>query len=95
MFDAHATALDAHGLSKARLAACGYSLGARFAPSWMEKQMFVSGSDRPIEPDMSLFAHMIVMDSETGTATTLGRTYLTTDGDPEPLSQLPIEMVTR
>ena len=95
VFDAHAATLDAHGLSRARLAACGYSLGARFAPSWMEEQMFVTGSERAIEPNMSLFAHMIVMDSETGTAMTLGRTYLTTDGDPEPLSRLPLEMDVR
>jgi Xaa-Pro dipeptidase len=41
---------------------------------------------------MTLFAHMIIMDSDTNTAMTLGRTYLTTDGAPEPLSRLPIEM---
>ena len=95
VFDAHAAALDAHGLAKARLAACGYSLGARFAPSWMEQQMFLTGSERAIEPDMTLFAHMIVMDSDTGSAMTLGRTYLTTGSDPEPLSRLPLEMIVR
>ena len=95
VFDAHAAALDDHGLSRARLAACGYSLGARFSPSWMEKQMFVTGSTRAVEPNMSLFAHMIVMDSQTGTAMTVGRTYLTTDADPEPLSRLPLDFVTR
>ena len=29
---------------------------------------------------MTLFAHMIIMDTETDTAMSLGRTYLTTDG---------------
>ena len=54
--------------------------------------MFFEGNDRPIEPNMTLFAHMIVMDSDTGTAMSLGRTYLTTEGDPESLSSLPLQM---
>jgi Xaa-Pro dipeptidase len=37
VFDAHARTLDAHGLSKYRLNACGYSLGSTFAPSWMDR----------------------------------------------------------
>ncbi len=41
--------------------------------------MFYQGNPEPIAPDMTLFAHMIIMDSETETAMTLGRTYLTTD----------------
>ena len=95
VFEAHAGVLDEAGLSRHRLAACGYALGARFAPSWMEPQMFYAGNPRAIEPDMVLFAHMIVMDSDTGTAMTLGRTYLTTEGDPEPLCAAPDEMDRR
>ncbi len=73
--------MDERGLARHRLNACGYSLGARFSPSWMEHQMFHVGNPQPIEPDMSLFVHMIIMDSATrGTAMTLGQTYLTTDG---------------
>jgi Xaa-Pro dipeptidase len=92
VFDAHAGVMEAHELVRHRLSACGYSLGARYAPSWMDPQMFVSGNADPILPNMTLFAHMIIMDSDTNTAMTLGRTYLTTDGAPEPLSRLPIEM---
>ena len=87
VFAAHARALDAHGMSKHRLNACGYSLGSRFAPSWMERQMFYADNPEPIAPNQTLFAHMILMDSETETAMCLGRTYLTTEGDPEPLSR--------
>ena len=83
------------GLGRHRLNACGYSLGARFTPSWMDPQMFYAGNDTPILPDMVLFAHMILMDSDSGTAMCLGRTYLTTDGDPEPLSQAPLDLVVR
>ncbi|MBB3997922.1 M24 family metallopeptidase [Aureimonas pseudogalii] len=92
VFDAHARVMEEHDLVRHRLAACGYSVGARFAPSWMDPQMFVSGNAEPIRPDMTLFAHMILMDSDSGTAMTLGRTYRTTDEAPESLSRLPIEL---
>ena len=62
VFDAHARALEAHGLTRHRLNACGYSVGARFTPSWMERQMFYQANPEPIAPDMTLFAHMIIMD---------------------------------
>ncbi|MEM6846633.1 MAG: Xaa-Pro peptidase family protein [Pseudomonadota bacterium] len=95
VFDAHANTLGDHGMSAHRLNACGYSLGAAFTPSWMEWPMFYNGNPAPIEPDMVLFAHMILMDSETSTAMCLGRTYLTTTGEPEPLSAIAPKFLTR
>lgn len=92
VFDAHARVMDGRGLQPHRLNACGYSLGARFAPSWMDAPMFYRGNKAAIVPNMVLFAHMILADSETGTAMTLGRTYLTTEAEPEPLSTLPLDM---
>ncbi|MBB4002393.1 MAG: Xaa-Pro peptidase family protein [Aurantimonas endophytica] len=92
VFDAHAAVMEAHELARHRLSACGYSLGARYAPSWMDMPMFYSGNTEMIVPGMTLFAHMIIMDSDTETAMTLGRTYLTTNGAPEPLSRLPLEL---
>ncbi|BDA85813.1 Xaa-Pro dipeptidase [Aureimonas sp. SA4125] len=92
VFDAHAGVMETHELVRHRLSACGYSLGARYAPSWMEPQMFVSGNAEPILPGMTLFAHMIIMDSDSGTAMTLGRTYLTTEDAPESLSRLPLDL---
>jgi len=95
VFQAHADVLDELGLTRHRLNACGYSLGARFTPSWMEHQMFQTGNPHEILPDMTLFAHMILMDSETCTAMTLGQTYLTTDGAPESLSSKPLDLLVR
>ena len=95
VFDAHARTMEAHGLTKHRLNACGYSLGARFAPSWMDMPMFYQGNPEPIAPNMTLFAHMIVMDSETETAMTLGRTYLTTDSQPKPLSRHDLDLIVK
>ncbi|GAA4118303.1 M24 family metallopeptidase [Aminobacter aganoensis] len=95
VFDAHARTLEAHGLTKHRLNACGYSVGARFTPSWMDMPMFYQGNPEPIAPNMTLFAHMIIMDSETETAMTLGRTYLTTDSVPKPLSRHDLDLIVR
>jgi Xaa-Pro dipeptidase len=93
VFDVHAKIMDDRGLSRHRLNACGYSLGARFSPSWMEQQMFHVGNPQTIEPDMSLFVHMIIMDSDSGTAMTLGHTYLTTHEAPRALSRHSLDML--
>ncbi len=95
VFDMHARILDERGLARHRLNACGYSLGARFSPSWMEQQMFHAGNTQPIEPNMSLFVHMIIADSDTGTAMTLGQTYLTTADAPRPLSRHGLDFINK
>ena len=94
VFDTHARIMDERGLARHRLNACGYSVGARFSPSWMEHQMFHVGNPEPILPGMTLFVHMIIMDSETGTAMTLGRTYLTTAEAPKSLSRHSLDMIS-
>ena len=93
VFDAHSRTMEAHGLTKHRLNACGYSVGARFSPSWMDMPMFYQGNPEPIAPNMTLFAHMIIMDSETETAMTLGRTYLTTESQVRPLSRHGLDLI--
>jgi len=95
VFDTHAQILDERGLSRHRLNACGYSLGARFSPTWIEHQMFQFGNSQEILPDMTLFVHMIIMDSDSGTAMSLGQTYLTTQDDPQPLSRHGLDLMIR
>jgi len=95
VFDAHARTMEAHGLTRHRLNACGYSVGARFTPSWMDMPMFYQANPEPIAPNMTLFAHMIIMDSETETAMTLGRTYLTTESAPKALSRHDLDLIVR
>jgi Xaa-Pro dipeptidase len=95
VFDIHAKIMDERNLARHRLNACGYSLGARFSPSWMEHQMFHAGNPQEIEPGMSLFVHMIIMDSDTGAAMTLGQTYLTTQDAPKALSRHSLEFLNR
>ncbi len=95
VFSTHATTMEQRGMTRHRLNACGYSLGARFTPSWMEREMFFSGNQQEIRPDMSLFVHMIIMDSETNTAMTLGQTYLTGEEGPTPLSAHGLDLIIR
>lgn len=95
VFDAHARIMEEHGLTRHRLNACGYSLGARFSPSWMDAPMFYAGNPEPLAPDMTLFAHMIIMDSDSGCAMTLGQTYLTTAGAPQVLSRHSLDLIVR
>ena len=95
VFDAHAKTLEAHDLTRHRLNACGYSVGARFTQSWMDMPMFYQGNPEPIAPNMTLFAHMIIMDSETETAMTLGRTYVTTESQPKVLSRHDLDLIVQ
>ena len=95
VFDAHVRAMDAHGMQKHRLNACGYSLGAKFTPSWMDFPMFYRGNDVELASGMVFFAHMILMDSDAGAAYCLGRTYIIGAKKPEPVSKHPLTMIVR
>ena len=94
-FDAHAQVMDAHGMKNHRLNACGYSLGAKFTPSWMDSPMFYKDNPVVIGPGMVFFAHMILMNSEAGAAFCLGRTYIIGEKRPEPVSKAPLGMIIR
>lgn len=93
MFDAHAKVLDDAGLSEHRLNACGYSLGAAFTPCWMDSPMIYAGNDTIIVPNMVLFTHMIIADSTTNTAMTLGQSYITRNNGPQILSRHQIDLI--
>ncbi len=95
VFDAHARVMDEHGLARHRLNACGYALGAKFTPSWMDYPMFYHGNDVKLGKNMVFFAHMILMDSDSGCAMTLGRSYIVTAKAPEPLSKYPLDLIVR
>ena len=93
IFQAHVDVMDAAGLSQHRLNACGYSLGARYAPCWMDGPMFYADNSTEVAPNMTLFAHMIIMDSQSETAMCLGQTYLTTGKEPVALSRHGLEFI--
>jgi Xaa-Pro dipeptidase len=93
VFAAHARVLDAHGLSNHRLKACGYALGAKFTPSWMDPPMFYAGNPAIIEANQVYFVHMILMDSASETAMCLGRTSLVTAGGSTPLNARDLDLM--
>ncbi len=95
VFAAHARVMDEHGMKDHRLNACGYSLGAKFTPSWMDSPMFYKDNPVVIGPGMVFFAHMILMNSEAGAAYCLGRTYIIGEKRPEPVSKASLGMIIR
>ncbi|HWL69914.1 MAG TPA: M24 family metallopeptidase, partial [Geminicoccus sp.] len=95
VFDTQAAVLDRHGMQAHRLNATGYSLGAVYAPSWMDWPMFYAGNPVVIGPGMTFFIHIILMNSETGRAMTLARTSLVTEAKAEPLAKAPLELIVR
>ena len=51
--DAHRRVYDEAGYGDLRMAACGYSLGATYRPSWMDvPPMLYSGNPMPAQPGM-------------------------------------------
>jgi len=94
VFDVHAKVLDAMGYKKARMNACGYSLGATFSPNWMDvPPMIFTRNSLIIKPGMIFFMHMILMDSENQLAMNLGETYLVTQSGNERLGKKKLDLV--
>jgi Xaa-Pro dipeptidase len=92
VFDAHARVLDGAGLRAHRMNACGYSLGATFAPNWMDWPMFYHGNPLEAAPGMVFFIHIIVFDSEHELAMTTGQTVEVTLSGCESLSRAPPDL---
>src|SRR5215510_5656126 len=95
VFDAHSRVLDAAGYRQNRTNATGYSLGATYAPNWMDWPMFYHGNSEPAALGQVYFIHLIIFDSERGLAMTSGQTVLVTEGAAEVLSKRSTELVVR
>ena len=93
VFDTHAKTFDDLGFNKARMNACGYSLGTTFSPNWMDWPMLYTGNPYIIKPGNVFFMHMILMDSDNGLAMNLGETYLVTDEGNERLGKQKLDLV--
>jgi Xaa-Pro dipeptidase len=87
--DAHRRVYDAAGYGALRMAACGYSLGALFRPTWMDvPPMLYSGNPLPAAPGMVLFLHAILIDAPKNLAMSLGHTVVIGPSGAEVLSRL-------
>lgn len=95
VFGAHARTMAARGQGGRQLNACGYALGATFAPSWMDWPMCHAGQSYETRPGNVFFLHMILFDADAGLAMTLARTSLVTESGAEPLSAAPLDLIRR
>ena len=93
VFDAHARVFDGAGYGAHRLNACGYSMGATFAPNWMDWPMFYADNPVEIVPGMTFFLHMILMDSDHQQAMALGETVVVSETGCERLSKASLDLV--
>ncbi|MDD9907767.1 MAG: Xaa-Pro peptidase family protein [Rhodospirillaceae bacterium] len=94
--DAHRQVYDAAGYGEARMAACGYSLGASFRPTWMDvPPMLYSGNPLVARPGMVLFLHAILIDAPQELAMSLGHTIVIGETGAEVLSERTPEYTVR
>ena len=93
VFDVHAKTFDDLGYKKARMNACGYSLGSTFSPNWMDWPMLYTGNPYQIQSGNIFFMHMILMDSDNQLAMNLGETYLVTKNGNERLGKQKLDLV--
>ena len=93
VFDIHAKTFEDLGFKKARMNACGYSLGATFSPNWMDWPMLYTKNPYNIEVGNIFFLHMILMDSDSQLAMNLGETYLVNEKGSERLGKQKLDLV--
>lgn len=90
--EAHRRVYDRAGFEHARMAACGYSLGATYRPSWMDvPPMLYAGNPTVAKPGMVIFMHAILIDRPAGYAMSAGHTVIITETGRELLSRVPVE----
>lgn len=94
VFVAHAKVFDKHGFSHARLEACGYGMGAIYNPIWVDFPMFYEGNPLLMQANQVFFLHMILMDSDSGDAMTLGHSVLVKPDGIERLSRHGLGLIT-
>ncbi len=94
--EVHRQRLDAAGYAEERYAACGYSLGATYRPSWMDvPPMIFAGNTLEMRPGMVYFPHVMLGDKRRGLAVGLGNTVLVTESGAESLSRLPLDLLVK
>ena len=70
-------------------------MGAVFNPIWVDFPMFYEGNALEMEAGSVFFLHMILMDSDSGHAMTLGHSVLVTENGCERLSRASLDLVVK
>ncbi|MGH7071903.1 MAG: M24 family metallopeptidase [Acetobacteraceae bacterium] len=89
IYDLHAKIFAQAGYRDATLSACGYTMGAMYPPTWMDRPMFWTGNPQAIDTGMVYFLHMILFDRNAGASMCIGETAIVTDGECERVNQIP------
>lgn len=95
VFDEHAGVLDDAGFGAHRMNACGYGMGAVYAPIWVDWPMLFTGNPLTFGTDQVYFLHMILLDLDGGLAMNLGHSVVVTDDGCERLSRSSLDLVVR
>lgn len=93
VFSAHAEVFDSAGYGPYRLNACGYGMGAVYAPIWTDMPMFYEGNPLLLEANQTYFLHMILLDFDSDKAMTLGHTVEVTETGCHRLSRSSLDLV--
>jgi len=93
LYAAHANAFQRGGYTNAALAACGYSVGISYPPTWMDWPMIWAENPHVLEPGMVFFMHMILLDDSTGLSMCLGETAIVTEGACERVNHMPRDVI--
>ncbi len=86
VFQSHRQAFIAGGFGDSYLNVCGYTMGAMFPPTWMEDPLIRQGDPQVLEPGMTFFMHMLMVDRASGHMMALGEQAIVTDGACEPIT---------
>ena len=86
VFQSHRRAFIAGGFGDSYLNVCGYTMGAMFPPTWMEDPLIRQGDPQVLEPGMTFFMHMLMVDRASGHMMALGEQAIVTDGACEPIT---------
>ena len=93
LYDTHSRTLEEAGFGGTALAACGYTLGASYPPTWMDWPMLWTGNPQVLEAGMVFFMHMILFDRESGLSMCVGETAIVTGGECERVNHIPREPI--
>ena len=86
VFQSHRRAFIVGGFGDSYLNVCGYTMGAMFPPTWMEDPLIRQGDPQVLEPGMTFFMHMLMVDRASGHMMALGEQAIVTDGACEPIT---------
>lgn len=95
VFDVHAAVLDDAGFNKHRMNACGYGMGAVYAPIWVDWPMLYSGNPLTFDVNQVYFLHMILLNLDDGRAMNLGHSVVVTEFGCERLSRSSLDLVSK